>query len=156
MRFVITKKYVWKSNATCYYHVLFIIHQFYMEREQSIYCIRSLARCVTNLSDWLPLNERFRCNYIKTNRNVIFVLCVVALLIFGDLGNEHYIGQVIESNLGTKLHWSILILKKLRHLFIISSSVVRAKRHLCFERNTNRVLKLYWMYWIYKVSTYSL
>ena len=41
-----------------------------------IYRIRSLAHCVTNISYWLHLNEGFRCNGIKTNKYVIFVLCV--------------------------------------------------------------------------------
>jgi hypothetical protein len=40
-----------------------------------IYRIRPLAHCVTNISYWLPLNEGFRCNCIKTNKYVIFVLC---------------------------------------------------------------------------------
>ena len=41
-----------------------------------IYRIRSLAQCVANISYWLHLNEGFRCNGIKTNKYVIFVLCV--------------------------------------------------------------------------------
>ena len=41
-----------------------------------IYRIRSLTHCVTNISHLLPLNEGFRCNCIKTNKYVIFVLCV--------------------------------------------------------------------------------
>jgi hypothetical protein len=41
-----------------------------------IYRIRSLTHCVTNISYWLPLYEGFRCNCIKTNKYVIFVLCV--------------------------------------------------------------------------------
>ena len=42
----------------------------------SIYRIGSLTHCVTNISYWLPLNEGFRCNCMKTNKYVIFVLCV--------------------------------------------------------------------------------
>ena len=40
-----------------------------------IYRFRSLAHCVTNISYWLHLNEGFRCNCIKTNKYVIFVVC---------------------------------------------------------------------------------
>ena len=40
-----------------------------------IYRFRLLVHCVTNISYWLPLNEGFRCNCIKTNKYVIFVVC---------------------------------------------------------------------------------
>jgi hypothetical protein len=61
-----------------------------------VYRIRSLAHCVTNISYWLPLNEGFKCNCIKTNKYVIFALCVndswicVGIPIFGDFWMLHW------------------------------------------------------------------
>jgi hypothetical protein len=46
----------------------------HMEFTDPVYII--LALCVTNTSYWLPLNEGFKCNCIKTYQYVIFVLGV--------------------------------------------------------------------------------
>ena len=51
----------------------------------------------------------------------------VPITIFGDLWNVTLV-KSLSQHLGTNLHWSIVILKILRRLFIISSSVVWAKR----------------------------
>ena len=81
-----------------------------------IYCIKSLAHCVTNMSYWLCLNEGFRCNCIKINKYYNFcVVCkwskCVAITIFGDLFNVTSI-KSLNQHLGKNLHWSIVISKK--------------------------------------------
>ena len=126
-----------------------------------IYLIRSLAHCVTNISYWLPLNEGFRCNCIKTNKYVIFVLCVSDsyvslyqyLVTCGMLHwSSHWTNIWGQTYSGKLFFYCNIFFFLIR--FIISTSVVRVKRasvslfNVIFvlkeKRRDNRVLKIYW------------
>ena len=92
-----------------------------------IYRIRSLVHCVTNISYWLPLNEGFKCNRIKTNKYIFCVVCkwfiCVAITIFGDLWNVTLVkslNQHLETNLLGSINCLLYIVywkKKGRYLY---------------------------------------
>jgi hypothetical protein len=131
-----------------------------------VYC--TVTRIWWYISYWLPLNEGFKCNCIKTNKIINCNICVVcklficvAITIFGELWNVTLV-KSFNQHLGTNLLWSINFLLqylKKNNTFVYIFNVccqgetrrcLVVQRHLCFERTrgdnstTNRVLKIYW------------